>query len=111
MEYGDAMKKRVLDLYDQGCQTKEVAERLRVSKSWCRRVKQRRGTPPRRMGGSEPTLDQAAQARLATWIGEQPDSTLEELRAKILRELNIAISIGALWNTIRRMKFSFKKSL
>jgi len=42
MAYGQALKDRVLRFYDQGKQTKEIAERLDVSPSWCRRVKQDR---------------------------------------------------------------------
>lgn len=110
MYYGQAFRKRVLALYDQGLRTKAVAERLGVSKAYCRRVKQRRNEPPRQIGGRAPKLDPAARATLALWIEQRPDATLEELQARIKSELGIAISIGALWGTLRQMKFTFKKS-
>ena len=110
MYYGQAMKQRVLGLYDQGCKTKEIAERLCVSKSWCRRVKQFRHHPPRKVGGRAYKLKEEERAILAQWLKEKPDATLAELQARIKRELGIVISGGALWNTLRRMKFSFKKS-
>lgn len=110
MEYGPAMKQRVLDLYDQGYPTREIAERLSVSRSWCRRVKQFRGFSRSRPGGSRPKLEETARARLAQWISQQPDATLSELRVRILSDLGISISIGALWNCLRAMQFSFKKS-
>ena len=110
MAYGEALKDRVLRLYDEGKETKEIAERLKVSPSWCRRVKQRRHEPPRRIGGGHFKLNNAGRNALAGWVKEQPDATLEELQQRCLAELHIRISIGALWNTLRRMKLSLKKS-
>lgn len=110
MAYGQALKQRVLDLYDEGHRTRAIARQLRVSESWCRRVKQRRHEPPRKIGGGRLRLDAAAQARLGEWVKERPDATLEELRRRIAAELGISISTGALWNTLRRMKLTLKKS-
>jgi len=101
----------VLRLYHEGEQTKDIAERLKVSPAWCRRVKQRRHDPPRKIGGGHFKLDDAGRTTLARWVKQQPDATLEELQRRCLDELQIRISIGALWNTLRRMKFSLKKSL
>ncbi len=110
MAYGRALKDRVLAFYDEGKQTKEIAQRLKVSPAWCRRVKQRRGDPPLKIGGGHFKLDAAGRTALAGWVKEQPDATLEELQRRCLAELQIRVSIGALWNTLRRMKFSLKKS-
>jgi transposase len=110
MAYGQALKDRVLAFYDEGKQTKEIARRLKVSPAWCRRVKQRRGDPPLKIGGGRFKLDAAGRSALAGWVEEQPDATLEELQRRCLDELNIRVSIGALWNTLRRMKLSLKKS-
>ena len=110
MAYGKALRQRVLALYDEGSKTKQIAERLKVSPSWCRRVKQRRHEPPRKPTGRKPKLDEAARATLAGWIKQQPDATLAELQQRIQRELEITISTGALWNTLRKMKFTLKKS-
>lgn len=104
------MKDRVLRFYGQGKKTKEIAERLNVSPAWCRRVKQRRDEPPRKIGGGHFKLDEAGRNDLARWVKERPDATLEELQRRCLEELKIHISIGALWNTLRRMKLSLKKS-
>jgi transposase len=111
MAYGQALRQRVLALYDEGSKTKQIAERLKVSPAWCRRVKQRRHEPPRVNRGRRPKLDAAARTTLAGWIDQQPDATLEQLRQRIQVELGIAISSGALWNTLKAMKFTFKKRL
>ena len=104
------LRERVLALYDEGHKTKAVCERLRVSPAWARRVKQRRHDPPKRLGGSSPKLGGAARARLSAWVGERPDATLEELRARVLSELGVSVSVGCLWNTLRAMRLTFKKS-
>jgi transposase len=110
MAYGRALKNRVLRLYDEGKETEVIAERLKVSQSWCRRVRQRRHDPPRKIGGGHFKLDEAGCGVLAGWVKEQPDATLEELRRRCVSELRVHISIGALWNTLRRIKLSLKKS-
>src|SRR4051812_4856573 len=102
------LRERVLALYDEGLQTKEVAERLRVARSWARRIKQRRnegkGIAPRPAGGSKPKLDDKARAQLARFVDERPDATLAELRARVAAELNVSISVGALWDTLAAMR-------
>ena len=57
-----------------------------------------------------PRLDGAARARLSAWVGGKPDATLEELRARVLAELGVSVSVGCLWNTLRSMRLTFKKS-
>jgi transposase len=113
--YSMDLRRRVLAACDAGERTKKVAKQFSVSPSWVRRLKQRRredgSIAPRsakRVG--KPKLDEAARARVLEWVNQKPDSTLEELRERIAKELDIRISIGALWETLRRMKLSFKKS-
>jgi transposase len=110
MAYGPALKQRVLALYDRGFKTKEVAERLLISRSGARRVKQRRDEPPRKVGGGHFKLDEAACGTLKGWVERTPDATLDELRTRLRGELQMTVSIGALWNTLRRLKLSLKKS-
>ena len=114
LPYSMDLRERVLALYDEGLKTKQVAERLKVARSWARRIKQRRSEgksiAPKAVGGSKPKLDTAARRELARFVDEGPDATLEELRARVASELRITISIGALWETLRVMKLSLKKS-
>lgn len=110
MAYSTDLRRRVLDLYDEGFKTKQIAERLRVSRPWARRVKQRRDERPRTVGGSRPKLDAAARQSLSGWIDERPDATLEELRGRVRDELKLDVSVGCLWNTLRAMRLTFKKS-
>ena len=83
MAYSVDLRERVLALYDDGLPTKEVAERLKVARSWARRIKQLRGAgksiAPKPVGGSRP-------------------------------ELGVAISVSALWETLAAMRLTLKKS-
>ncbi len=110
MAYSSDLRERVLALYDEDVKTKQIARQLRVSPAWARRVKQRRGEPPRKIGGSSPKLDESSRTKLLSWVEQRPDATLEELRQRVRDELGIAVSIGCLWNTLRRLKLTFKKS-
>jgi transposase len=40
----------------------------------------------------------------------QPDMTLDELRAWILVELGISVSMSTVWKTLRRLKLTLKNS-
>jgi transposase len=110
MAYSIDIRQRVLKLYDEGKKTKQICKQLLVSPAYARRVKQRRHEPPRKVGGSRPKLDEAARAKLRGWIDEKPDATLEELRTRLAKDLNKTVSIGCLWNTLKKLKFTFKKS-
>jgi transposase len=109
--YSMDLRKRVLAACDAGKGTREVARVFGVSEAWVRRLKQRRREwgriePLPRNSGRKPALDEAGRAHLAALVREKPDATLEELRAA----LPVRISIGALWSTLKKLEFSFKKS-
>ena len=112
--YSMDLRTRVLAACDGGKRTKEVAKLFSVSPAWVRRLKQRRredGTvAPRPIPGGRPRLDGTARAALAGFVKEKPDATLEELRGLVASELGVRVSVGALWQTLRRMEFTFKKS-
>lgn len=110
MAYSHDLRERVLAYYDQGLKTAQIALRLKVSVSWTRRVKQHRDRPPAVYRGRPPKLDAHARATLAGWIDQTPDATLDELRVRLKDQLGVTPSIGCLWNTLRRMKLSYKKS-
>jgi transposase len=110
MAYPDAIRERVLAFYDEGLRTKQIATNLRISPAYCRRVKQHRGRPRPKNGGGRPKLNQAACQRLCAFVQNTPDATLAELQQRILDELQIRLSSGALWNTLRRLKLTLKKS-
>lgn len=108
--YSDDLRQRVLHLYDSGKRTREIGRLLDVSESWCRRVKQRRHDPRKVVGGSEPKLDVAAREQVVAWVAERSDRTLAELQALIRERLGIRVCEATVWNVLRELKLTLKKS-
>lgn len=100
----------ILKFYDSGLQTAQVAKRLDLCTAWCRRVKQQRDQPTLQRRNSRFKLDSTACEHLCRFVDEQPDATLAELKNRVQFELNICVSIGTLWNTLKRLKLTLKKS-
>lgn len=83
--YSQDLRDRVLAAYDDGMQTKQIAETFKVSRAWARRVKQTRRETGRtsalpRGGARVVKID---LQRLAELVHEQPDATLRELRDRL----------------------------
>lgn len=99
----------ILDLYDQGLTTREVANRLQISEPWARRVKQEH----RELGKTKNATTRKRATKWATIapqikqaVAEQPDITLKELKARLGTELHE----GTLCRALRKLKLTVKKS-
>ena len=109
--YPPQIRKRIIELYDQGRPTKYIAELFGVCRSGVRRVRQhfrQRGTldPLPRNPGRAPGLDDAAQARLRGLAAATPDATLAELRAA----LGAAVAVSTVDRALARLGLPLKKS-
>jgi transposase len=106
--YSQDLRDRVLAAGDQGMKTKEVADVFQVSRSWVRRIKQRRRqtgeTTPRPMGGV--TVVKIDGVRLAELVKQHPDATLRELREL----LGVVCAETSICMALKRLGLSFKKS-
>jgi transposase len=108
--YSQDLRERVLADFDAGMGTLEVAAKYRVSQSWLRRLKQRRRTtgstlPMKPRYGRVTKWSEHAEM-LAEIVGQTPDITLEELKAK----LSIDLSISTFWRAVKALGLSLKKS-
>lgn len=107
-DYPQELRDRVLAACDAGQPSKQVAERYDVSRSWVRRLKQRRRetgeTAPRPRGGRRPPMFD--RPRLAELVREQPDATLAELRER----LGVVVSLTAICRALRQAGITLKKS-
>lgn len=109
--YPTKVRELVLDAYEQGMETAEIAGRLQVSRSWARRVNQRwrelnlRGAIQQKHG-PDPKLDEARRRELAKLVQKTPDATLEELK----KQLAMPVSISTIWRALNHMKLTLKKS-
>jgi len=105
--YAQDLRDRVLAAYDRGMKTKEVSDLFQVSRSWARRLKQRRRetgeTTPRPSGGA--TVIKIDLARLAELVQENPDATIRELHALLGADC-VESAVGM---ALKRLGLSFKK--
>jgi transposase len=109
--YPTKVRELVLDAYEHGVKTAEIAARFKVSRSWARRVNQRwrelrlRGAIQQKHGPN-PKLDEARREELAKLVQKTPDATLEELK----EQLAMPVSISTIWRALNDMKLTLKKS-
>jgi len=112
--YSQDLRDRILSAVDGGLPPPEVAELFEVTVSYIYKVLDRR----RRTGlttalpwaaGPRPKLA-AYEEELRRHVLEFSDATLEEIRAWLMGEHGVKVSIGCLWNTLHRLKLPLKKS-
>jgi transposase len=109
--YSMDLRDRVVAACDEGLDTREeIAEQFGVSKSWIRRLLQRRresGTYAARKGhrGRKPTFDAKLLKELDDLAERFPDATLEELRART----GAPCSLVTIFNTLVRLGYRRKK--
>ncbi len=85
-------RREILDLYEEGLSTHEIATRFQISESWARRVKQEHreqgktcnATTRKRQPKWTPLIPHIEQA-----VAEQPDLTLKELKARLMTQLDV----------------------
>src|SRR2546423_7882381 len=91
------LRQRVLADCDAGLPTKQVAAKFSVSPSWVRRLKRQRRlsgrvAPAEYRHGPRPSWEGYA-GRLAEAVRQEPDATLEELKAR----LALSAALSTLW--------------
>ena len=106
--YSQDLRDRVLAACDRAMKTKQIADLFGVSRSWVRRVKQRR----REHGEVEPRLPEPTaryvkidRVRLRELVEAHPDATLIELRSL----LGVQCAESAIWRALDKMGYTFKK--
>lgn len=105
------IRKRILELYDRGKSTREIAQFSGFCVAAVRRVRQqfrdRRTLQPQTyLCGRKTLLSEERKQRLQRLLSEQPDATLAELGAHLDRPFRT--STIDLW--LRRLGWKFKKN-
>lgn len=105
------LRKRILELYQRGKSTREIAQFSGFCVAAVRRVRQQfgqRGTlePQTHLCGRKTLLTALRRQRLQQLLAEQPDATLAELGARMDRRFRT--STIDLW--LRRLGWNFKKN-
>jgi transposase len=111
--YSQDLRVRVLAAVEGGMRVYAAAPVFGVSVSYiykARARQQRTGeTTLKPQTGRTPKLtghDEALRARLA----DEPDATLAELQAWLAADRNVNVSIGCLWNRLKHLGLTLKKS-
>ena len=114
--YADDLRRKLLQAHDRGEGTLEqLAQRFSVSAPWAWKIsaqRKRSGQMERveqRRGGNRKVTAEV-QERLHGWVQAQPDLTLAELQQKLAKTHHLQVSIGRLWQVLRRMGLRLKKS-
>lgn len=105
--YSQDLRDRVLAAYDNGMQTKQIADVFKVSASWARRVKQVRSESGRTSalprGGAR--IIKIDMQRLAELVSHQPDATAQELR----EQLQVQCDQTSITRALARLDITLKK--
>ena len=105
------MRRRILQLYERGKHTREIAQFFGFCVAAVRRVRQQfrqRGTlqPRTHWSGRRTLLTKERKQRLQQLLSDQPDATLAELGARMDRSLRT--STIDLW--LRQLGWRYKKN-
>src|SRR3974390_2159884 len=106
-----SIRERILQLYDRGKSTREIADVLGFCVAAIRRVRQQykeRGTlePPTHSCGRNTLLTEKRKERLLQLLAERPDATLAELGVGMDRPFGT--STMDLW--LRKLGWTYKKN-
>lgn len=110
--YSQDLRDRVLAADDLSA--REAAEQFGVSPSYVVKVRQRRdqegAVTPGPQRSWTPRKLAAQHAAIAAELRARPDATLAELCAWLRSEFGISASFSTMWNTVRRLGLTRKKS-
>lgn len=112
--YSQDLRERVFVVSDQGGRVGEVAGLLRVSVAYVSKALTRRRTTGettarQRRGQQTPKLVQLYDA-IRAHVEERRSITIEEVRAWLLATHQVSASVGLVWQTLKLLGLSFKKS-
>ena len=110
--YSQDLRDRVLAADELSA--RQAADRFGVSVSYVIKARQRRdrrGDPrPGPQRSWTPRKLAEHHAAIDVHVRTHPDATLAELCAWVLDEFGVSASIGTMWNTLRRLGLTLKKS-
>jgi transposase len=105
------MRLRIIDLYDQGTPTKQIAEMLGTCRSGTRRLRphlrERQTLEPRRgKSGPKSGLSEQLAQQLREAVAVDPDATREELR----QQLQLTVDVRTIGRWLKQLGLALKKS-
>jgi transposase len=109
--YPLSIRKKIIEKYNAGLDTADIAEDFGYCVSGVRRIRQRfkqTGSllPRQSKPGRKPALDAAALQTLAEAVRHKPDATLAELR----KTVGVAVDISVYCRALKKLDLTRKKS-
>jgi transposase len=112
--YSQDLRERVFAASDDGERVGEVADLLRVSVSYVSKALTRRRTTGEttvRPGrGHKPPKLAPFYTAIRAHVAERADTTIETLRAWLLATHQVSASVGLIWQTLKLLGLTLKKS-
>jgi len=113
--YSQDLRDRVLGAVDGGMAVRQAALTFSVSIAYIYKALSRRrvtgdACPAPRTGHRVRKLTQVQEGALADHVRALPGVTLVQTQAWLLAEHGVTLRMGALWQAMRRLGLSFKKS-
>ncbi len=112
--YSGDLRSRVLAAVDGGVSAKAVAQLFQVSVSYIYKALARREATGETEAGARrnhrPLKLAAHHDAIAAEVARRPDATLEELRAWLQDQHQVAASLGLMHKTLARLGLTLKKS-
>jgi transposase len=110
--YSQDLRERVLAA--DGLTCAQAAERYSVSISYVVKARARRDhtgvLTTKQRGYRRPALVSGHEGEITAEVERHPSITLAELRAWLMDMHGVAVSMGTVWNVVRRLGLTLKKS-
>jgi len=112
--YSQDLRKRVIAAREQGQSGASVARRynlcVRTVERYWERYQQSGMIDAKRRGGYRRSRLEGHDGQLLRWLNQKNDLSLVELQNRCSKELQVTISIHALWHRLKRIGLSSKKN-
>src|ERR1700730_11695932 len=110
--YSHDLRERVLE--SDGLTCAQAAKRYSVSISYVVKARPRRDRAgvltTKQRGYRRPALVSGYEAEIAAEVEQRPSITLAGLRAWLMDTRGVASSMGTVWNVVRRLELTLKKT-
>jgi transposase len=107
------LRERVVAAVREGASCRVVASRFGVAVSsvvkWRQRARRTGSVAPRRMGGHRRPILEPPRALILARLKERPETTLTEMRERLVAERGVRVSLDPIWRFLRTERQTYKK--
>ena len=112
--YSADLRRRIIAVKEKRESSAEVGKRfavgVRTVERYWQRYREQGHCRVGKVGGHLRSRLSGHEATISAWIDEQSDLSLKELRARCQKQLEVKLTVSALWYRLKAMGLSYKKS-